>query len=335
MKNCARFEEYVPGIAVAKSKNFINLASNENPYGPSPKALEAFRNFSELHRYPDPRYEELRQRLSEYTKWDFEEIVITAGIDGALETVFRFALNEGDEILIAPPTFSYYRILAKLSCAKVVKAKRDEHFNLINCSELVTKKTKLAIFCSPNNPTGNLEDFDEIKAVAETIKGIVVVDEAYVEFADKNFPCLENVMILRTFSKAFGLANLRIGYARVPRIHLKAFRSANTPFPISTAAEKAAIAALADLEWMKSCVNKIKKSREDMQKFLKNFFLTYKSDANFILFKGRENLHEDLANRGILIRECSQFGLPGYYRITVGREDEIGIFMEVMKCLLQ
>ncbi|MCS7121128.1 MAG: histidinol-phosphate transaminase [Archaeoglobaceae archaeon] len=335
MKSCISFEEYVPGIAIAKSKNFINLASNENPYGPSPKALEAFRSFSDLHKYPDPRYEELKQRIVEYTGWNFEEIAITSGIDGALETIFRFAVGEGDEVLIAPPTFSYYRILAKLSCARVVEAGRDEDFRLKNCHELVTKKTKLAIFCSPNNPTGKLEDFEEIKAVAEVINGVVVVDEAYVEFAEKRFPCMDNVIIVRTFSKAFGLANLRVGYARIPQIYLKAFKSANTPFPISTAAEKAAIAALNDLEWMKSCVDKIKKDREKMYNFLKKYFKTYPSDANFLLFKGGKGLHETLAEKGILIRECSQFGLPNYYRVTVGKEEENRVFMEVLECLLQ
>ncbi len=338
MKNCAKFEEYIPGISLLEiarkySEKIINLASNENPYGASPKAIKAFQSFADLHKYPDPSYKELRERLSEYTGWDFKNIVVGAGSDGILEAIFRFAVSEGDEVLLAPPTFQYYRILAKLSCAKIVECRRNENFEIANASELITEKTKLSIFCSPNNPTGNLENFEEIRAVAESSKGLVVVDEAYVEFADKKFSYdYENVLILRTFSKAFGLANLRIGYAKIPDEYLKFYKSASTPFPISTAAERAAIASLEDLDWVKNCVENIKRSREELFKFLSRKFKTYPSQANFILVKAKD-LHIELAKRGILVRECSSFGLPNHIRISVGREEENKALMEAIECL--
>ncbi|MET1124024.1 MAG: histidinol-phosphate transaminase [Archaeoglobaceae archaeon] len=339
MKECAEIEGYVPGtslkeVALKHAGKVVNLASNENPYGASPKALEAFRNFTELHRYPDPRYAELREKIADYTGWDFEEIVVAAGIDGVLETIFRFAVAEGDEVLLAPPTFSYYRILAKLSCARIVEAKRNENFEVVNASELVSGKTRLAIFCSPNNPTGNLENFEEVRAVAESIKGLVVVDEAYVEFADRSFEPTENVVIARTFSKAFGLANLRVGYARLPAEVAETFRKVSSPFPISTASERAAIAALEDVEWMKSCVEKIKRGRERLYRFLSKKFVTWRSQANFVLFRGFEGLDIELAKRGVLIRECSSFGLPQHYRVTVGREEEIATFEEALEDVL-
>ncbi len=338
MKECAELEAYVPGIAaeeIAKkfgAERIIKLSSNENPYGASPKAIEAFRSFSDLHLYPDPEYAELRERIAEYTGWEYERIVVGAGIDGILETIFRFAVGEGDEVLIAPPTFSYYRILAKLSCAKIVEARRNERFEVENAAELISRKTKLAIFCSPNNPTGNLERREEIIDVAESINGLVIVDEAYVEFADGAASIdADNVVIARTFSKAFGLANLRIGYALLPEEFVSIYRAASTPFPVSTAAEKAAIAALEDVEWMRSCVERIRKERERLFSFLDKRFEAYPSQANFVLFKAPPNLYEELLRRGIIVRECSSFGLKGYIRVSVGREEENDAFMRAVE----
>ncbi len=338
MKDCAELEAYVSGIAAEEvarrlgAERIIKLSSNENPYGASPKAVEAFRSFSELHRYPDPEYAELREKIAEYTGWEFERIVVGAGIDGILETVFRFAVGEGDEVLIAPPTFSYYRILARLSCARIVEAKRNDRFEVEGAAELVSRKTKLAIFCSPNNPTGNLERDEEIVSVAESIKGLVFVDEAYVEFAEKCFgKDLDNVIIARTFSKAFGLANLRIGYARLPEELVGVYRAASTPFPVSTAAAKAAIAALEDIEWLQSCVERIRSERERLYSFLSRRFEAYPSQANFVLFKAPQNLYEELLRRGIIVRECSSFGLGGYVRVSVGRKEENDAFMEAIE----
>jgi len=335
MRRCIEFEAYVAGKSIEEVKELyslekvVKLASNENPYGASPKALEVLRSFTDLHRYPNPEYRELREKLSDYTGWKSENIVVGAGIDGIMETLFKILIDEGDEVLIPVPTFQYYSILARLHCAKEVKVQRDRNFRIPEqVFEHLSEKTKLVIIPFPNNPTGNTENPKLVKEIAESTKGIVFVDEAYVEFADSKLDLeFENVIVARTMSKAFGLANLRIGYAKLPDWLVNYYRSASTPFPVSTLAEKVAIASLEDLEWMKTCVEKIKAERERLFRELKKFVEVYPSEANFLFFRAREGLAEELMKRGVIIRDCKSFGISGY-RVTVGKREENDFFLE-------
>ncbi|MDI9642701.1 MAG: histidinol-phosphate transaminase [Archaeoglobales archaeon] len=341
MRKCIKFEAYVPGKNIEEVKEayglekVVKLASNENPYGASPKAIEVVRNFTELHRYPNPEYRELRRKLEEYTGWNAERIVIGAGIDGILETLFKILIDEGDEVVIPVPTFQYYGILARLHCAREVLVQRDENFQITErIFEFLNPRTKLVIIPFPNNPTGNTEDLRLVEEIAESTKGIVFIDEAYVEFADSRVDLdLDNIVIARTMSKAFGLANLRIGYARLPEWLVNYYRSASTPFPVSTLAEKTAIASLEDIEWMKDCVEKIKRERERLFKELKKLTIAYPSQANFIFFKSKEGLAEDMMRKGVIIRDCKSFGVSGY-RVTVGKPEENEFFLEKLKEVL-
>ncbi|MEM2086973.1 MAG: histidinol-phosphate transaminase [Archaeoglobaceae archaeon] len=338
MRKCIKFEAYVPGKNIEEVKEayglekVVKLASNENPYGASPKAIEVVRNFTELHRYPNPEYRELRRKLEEYTGWNAERIVIGAGIDGILETLFKILIDEGDEVIIPVPTFQYYGILARLHCAREVLVQRDENFQIPEqIFEFLNPRTKLVIIPFPNNPTGNTEDLRLVEEIAESTKGIVFIDEAYVEFADSRVDLdLDNIVIARTMSKAFGLANLRIGYARLPEWLVNYYRSASTPFPVSTLAEKTAIVSLEDIEWMKDCVEKIKRERERLFKELKKLTIAYPSQANFIFFKSKEGLAEDMMRKGVIIRDCKSFGVSGY-RVTVGKPEENEFFLEKLK----
>ncbi|MDI9610620.1 MAG: histidinol-phosphate transaminase [Archaeoglobales archaeon] len=338
MRKCIKFEAYVPGKNIEEVKEayglekVVKLASNENPYGASPKAIEVVRNFTELHRYPNPEYRELRRKLEEYTGWNAERIVIGAGIDGILETLFKILIDEGDEVIIPVPTFQYYGILARLHCAREVLVQRDENFQIPErIFEFLNPRTKLVIIPFPNNPTGNTEDLRLVEEIAESTKGIVFIDEAYVEFADSSVDLdLDNIVIARTMSKAFGLANLRIGYARLPEWLVNYYRSASTPFPVSTLAEKTAIVSLEDIEWMKDCVEKIKRERERLFKELKKLTIAYPSQANFIFFKSKDGLAEELLKRGVIIRDCKSFGVSGY-RVTVGKPEENEFFLEKLK----
>ncbi|MEM4155335.1 MAG: histidinol-phosphate transaminase [Archaeoglobaceae archaeon] len=341
MRKCIKFEAYVPGKNIEEVKEayglekVVKLASNENPYGASPKAIEVVRNFTELHRYPNPEYRELRRKLEEYTGWNAERIVIGAGIDGILETLFKILIDEGDEVVIPVPTFQYYGILARLHCAREVLVQRDENFQIPErIFEFLNPRTKLVIIPFPNNPTGNTEDLRLVEEIAESTKGIVFIDEAYVEFADSRVDLdLDNIVIARTMSKAFGLANLRIGYARLPEWLVNYYRSASTPFPVSTLAEKTAIASLEDIEWMKDCVEKIKRERERLFKELKKLTIAYPSQANFIFFKSKEGLAEDMMRKGVIIRDCKSFGVSGY-RVTVGKPEENEFLLEKLKEVL-
>jgi histidinol-phosphate aminotransferase len=338
MRKCAKFEEYIPGKSVEEIRErlglekVVKLASNENPYGTSPKAIEVLKSFEDLHRYPNPEYRALREKLSEYTGWETERIVVGAGIDGILETVFKILIDEGDEVLIPIPTFQYYRILARLHCAREILVSRKEDFKIPeNIFEFLNEKTKLIIVPFPNNPTGNVEKKRLIEELVNSTRAIVFIDEAYIEFSDEKLEIdSDNLIVARTMSKAFGLANLRVGYARLPRWLLKFYRSASTPFPVSTLAERCSIAALEDLEWMKSCVEKIKKERERMFNELKKLVNPFPSQANFIFFKARKGLAEDLLMRGVIIRDCQSFGVEGY-RVTVGKPDENDFFLEKLR----
>jgi histidinol-phosphate aminotransferase len=338
MRKCAKFEEYIPGKSVEEIRErlglekVVKLASNENPYGTSPKAIEVLKSFEDLHRYPNPEYRALREKLSEYTGWETERIVVGAGIDGILETVFKILIDEGDEVLIPIPTFQYYRILARLHCAREILVSRKEDFKIPeNIFEFLNEKTKLIIVPFPNNPTGNVEKKRLIEELVNSTRAIVFIDEAYIEFSDEKLEIdSDNLIVARTMSKAFGLANLRVGYARLPKWLLKFYRSASTPFPVSTLAERCSIAALEDLEWMKSCVEKIKKERERLFNELKKLVNPFPSQANFIFFKARKGLAEDLLMRGVIIRDCQSFGVEGY-RVTVGKPDENDFFLEKLR----
>jgi histidinol-phosphate aminotransferase len=338
MRKCAKFEEYIPGKSVEEIRErlglekVVKLASNENPYGTSPKAIEVLKSFEDLHRYPNPEYRALREKLSEYTGWETERIVVGAGIDGILETVFKILIDEGDEVLIPIPTFQYYRILARLHCAREILVSRGEDFKIPeNIFEFLNEKTKLIIVPFPNNPTGNVEKKRLIEELVNSTRAIVFIDEAYIEFSDEKLEIdSDNLIVARTMSKAFGLANLRVGYARLPKWLLKFYRSASTPFPVSTLAERCSIAALEDLEWMKSCVEKIKKERERLFNELKKLVNPFPSQANFIFFKARKGLAEDLLMRGVIIRDCQSFGVEGY-RVTVGKPDENDFFLEKLR----
>ncbi len=341
MRRCAIFEEYVAGKSIEEVKEelglekVVKLASNENPYGPSPKVFEVLRNFSDLHRYPNPEYKELREKLSDYTGWEMQRIVVGAGIDGILETIFKVAIDEGDEVVIPMPTFQYYRILARLHCARDVIVGRDENFQISEkIFEKLNERTKLVIIPFPNNPTGNVERKKLVEEIVNSTKAIVFIDEAYVEFADSKLDIdADNLIVARTMSKAFALANLRIGYAKLPKWLISYYKSASTPFPISSLAEKCAISALEDLDWTRSCVEKIRRERERVYEELKKIVKVYPSQANFLFFESRKGLAESLLKKGVIIRDCKSFGLEGY-RVTIGKPEEDDFFLEKLKEVL-
>jgi histidinol-phosphate aminotransferase len=344
LRKCAELSKYIPGKSIEEVKRkyglerVVKLASNENPYGPSPKAIEAFRSYSDLHIYPNPEYRELREKISDYTGWDADRVVVGAGIDGILETLFRILIDEGDEVVIPIPTFPYYHILTKLSCGKEVLVRRGENYRIDeSIFDAITQKTKIILICNPNNPTGNAEDAKLIEELVNSTNALIFLDEAYVEFSDVSFSVdAENVVIARTFSKAFGLANLRIGYALLPEWLVSPFRAAMTPFPLSTPAAKAAEAALDDVEWMRSCVGRIKAERERLYKELKKLVEVNLSQANFLFFESPvENLAEELLKRGVIVRDCSSFvGCGNHIRVTVGRPEENDMFLEALKEVL-
>jgi histidinol-phosphate aminotransferase len=346
-----KLEEYKAGKSVEEVRRrygvekVIKLASNENPYGASPKAIKAFKSFKSLHVYPETDPLDLREKIAKYIGFNENRIVVGAGIDGILENVFKLFVSEGDEVIIPTPSFPYYHILTGIYGSREIRIKRRDDFSIDANAILdaMNKKTKLVIICSPNNPTGNTEDQRVISEIVKNSDAMIFIDEAYAEFSSKNLLGLaenENVIIARTFSKAFGLANLRLGYAVVPEQLRGYFKKVSTPFPISTPAKLAAIAALEDKEHLKMVVEKTRSERNRIAKKLNKLGVkAYPSEANFIFVEvpiKAPLLTEELLRRGIIIRDCSNFiGCNEFQvRVSVGKRLENDRFLKTMEEVL-
>lgn len=350
--NLRRIPEYVPGKSVNEVKKkyglkrVVKLASNENPYGANPKVLEILRNFDKFHVYPSPNeIEELIERISEYLGVEKERIVIGAGIDGILENIFKIFIDPGDEVVISIPSFPYYHTLASIFNAREIRIRRRSNFKIDEEAIVnsVTDRTKIMIVCSPNNPTGNLEKLEAVKSIVEGCDALIFIDEAYVEFASRSLIDLseyENVVVARTFSKAFGLANLRIGYAVMSPELKKAYMKVSTPFPVSSIAVLAAKVSLENLDYMRSCVEKIKRERKRLYNELKSRVKVYPSEANFLFFESpikSSELAEELMKRSVIVRDCSRFigCSPFSVRVSVGKKDENEEFLRVLDEVLK
>ena len=358
-KNIAEIPEYVPGRSVEEVKRayglerVVKLASNENPYGCSPKVYEVLQKVissRSLNIYPPSNPEDLLEMLSDYTGFEASRIVVGAGIDGVLENIFRLLIEPGDEVVIPIPSFPYYHTLAAVSGAREVRVERRRDFRIDpGLPERLSGKTKLVIICSPNNPTGNDEDVDTITEIiqkSEEVGAAVFIDEAYAEFSAQDLLKLveyENVIVARTFSKAFGLANLRVGYAVMAEWLKKEYMKVSTPFPLSSIAIEGAKAALSDVEYMRWAVKEIVKEREKLYSSLSEMgesVKAYPSSANFIYFETARPaslVAEELARKGVIVRDCSGFiGCSDRaIRVSVGRKEENQLFVDALRETLE
>ncbi len=331
----ARLKPYVAGKGFTeisrryglRPEEIVKLGSNENPYGPSPQVLRALQSITP-ERYPEP--EELMEGLAGYTGSPEEMIVIGAGMDGVMDTLTRMFLEPGDSTFIPIPTFSYYEILTTMAGATPRLVPRGPDFGI---PEEMPKEMKMAFLCSPNNPTGNAAAEEEVRAIAESTDAIVFLDEAYVEFADKSLLSLvkeyDNLIVGRTMSKAFGLAGMRLGYAVAPEWIADQYRRAAPPFfGVTCASVAAGVAALSDLEYMRSSVDKIKSERQRLQKATGS----HPSQANFLYLETAETSNvvaERFFQKGIIIRDCRSFRGAGehHVRVTVGTPAENDRFL--------
>jgi len=350
-----RMKPYVPGKSVEYVRRkygldrVVKLASNENPYGPSPRAVDALKNVDsgKLSVYPETFPSELLSAIEEHTGWEKERVVVGAGLDGVLETLFRLLIDPGDSVLLPLPTYPYYHTVINVFDARGVFTGRKKDFS-INVNEIVEayerEKPKLIVICSPNNPTGNAEDEKKVREVVEACeKSVVFIDEAYGEFADfekkfmKSLHDYENVVIGRTLSKAFGLANLRVGYAVMSEELRKEYLKATTPFPVSTLSALAASAALRDKEYLNFVLKSVAEERNRLRRELeKRGIKVYDSSANFLFVDvhGKaENFVEELMKRGVIVRDCSSF--PGCsdsnVRITVGKREDNDLLIKAVE----
>jgi histidinol-phosphate aminotransferase len=311
----------------------IKRSSRGNPHGPSPAAVEAIREHADrVHQYPKSSHTDLTAKLAE--KWDVstEQVWVSPGADGSIDYLSRAALEPGDEALVPEPGFAYYAMSARYHHGEVSEYALTPDDGFAQDAETVLSAyggERIVYVTSPHNPAGSTMPLGEIEAIADATAAetLLVVDEAYGEFADVDsaIPLVDerdDVAVLRTFSKAYGLAGLRIGYSVVPEAWGEAYARVNTPFAANELACRAALAALDDDEHVEKTVETSRWAREYIADELDA--PTVDSAGNFVLAAvgDGERVAEAAQERGVIIRDCTSFGLPEHVRISTGTREE-------------
>jgi histidinol-phosphate aminotransferase len=334
---------YVPGTsALPGAHKVIKLSSNETPFGPSPRAIEAYLAAAgTLSRYPDGSARPLREALAKLYGLDAARIVCGAGSDELLNLLAAAYLGPGDEAIYSRHGFLVYKIaILARGATPVVAPETDLTADVDAILDCVTPQTRLVFIANPNNPTGTYLPFDEIKRLRANLPEdvLLVLDAAYAEYVRKNdyeagielVATSENTVMTRTFSKIYGLASLRIGWAYCPTTVADALNRIRGPFNVSGPAIAAGVASLADAGWMQRALehNETWRARMTDELFSLGLGVT-PSAANFLLLhfpkgNGRSAPEADkfLHERRVILRRVEEYGLPGALRMTIGTEEE-------------
>ncbi|MFA5629202.1 MAG: histidinol-phosphate transaminase [Dehalococcoidales bacterium] len=325
--------ETLKGKTAVPVDQIIKLDANENPYGCSPKVLEAIANFSKIQIYPDSGQQELRRYLQDYTGVHMDHIVASAGSDQLIDLLMRLFVSKGDEVINCVPTFAMFQFFINLVGGTAVNVMRDENFMVdVNAlKKAVTPKTKMILLATPNNPTGTIMPREDILEVLD-IGLPTLVDEAYFEFTGETMAPLvgkyKNLMVLRTFSKWAGLAGLRIGYGMFPLQIADYLMRIKEPYSVNVLAQLAAIESVKDKDYMLEKVEIISSERDKLFGLLEEtgWLKPYPSKANFILcevLKGKaKDIQQQLEEMGILIRYFDTPLLKDCLRTSVGKPEE-------------
>lgn len=328
-------------------KSVLKLASNENSLGPSPLAVSAIQKaLINVNRYPDGNCFYLKQKLAKKLGIGMKNIIFGNGSDEILDLIIKAFVNpKSDEIITSDITFLEYKITGQIFAVKVKEIPlRNFKYDLSKIKEAITKKTKLICIANPNNPTGtyvNIKQFDEfLSSIPQD--NIVVYDEAYAEFVDKDdFPYgmryfrEKNFIILKTFSKIYGLAGLRLGYGITNATFVEAMNRVRQPFNVNSIAQIAAIAALDDTAHIKLTQKVVWEGKRFLYEQFDKMGLDYiPTVTNFILVSIRKDVFGDLLKMGIIVRPMDMYGLNGYIRVTIGKEEENKKFINVLKKII-
>lgn len=330
-------------------KDVIKLASNENPLGASPKAVRAIKdNLSKINRYPDSNGFYLKRKLAKSLNLEPENIVLGNGSDELIEIIIKTFVEDDEHILTSDGTFLEYKIISQVKGRIVITVPlRYFRYDLAAMKKKITKKTKLIFISNPNNPTGTyvtrleLEDF--MRGLPQNI--ILVLDEAYDTFIDVNdFPSSlsyirnRNLIVLRTFSKAYGLAGLRVGFAAARPEFASYMEIARQPFNVNLLAQVAATAALDDKKFLNKTRKTILEGKSYLYDELSKLGIAYvPSVTNFILFDaGRDCLtvFKEMLKYGVIVRDMKQYGFKNLIRVTIGTKKENQRFIQVLKKVL-
>ena len=323
---------YVPGEQPPPGAKVIKLNTNENPYPPSPKAMAALRELDPdlLRRYPHPYAARARQAASEAFDVPPDWVLIGNGSDDLLTMIMRSTAEPGRRVAFPMPTYVLYRTLAETQDAEVVEVPFDDDYHLPT-GELIAVGGTVTLVASPNSPSGTRAPNDQLAELAEGLDGLLVIDEAYVDFADGNALELvrryDNVLVLRTLSKGYSLAGLRLGFAIGRPAIIDALAKVKDSYNVSAASCAVGAAAIADQAHKNANAEKIKASRAALTGDLDGLgFRVWPSQSNFLLARppagDAERLYRALKERGILVRYFKEPRLDDKLRITVGTDEQ-------------
>ena len=336
-KNIKELVPYSSARDEFKGEASVYLDANENSYG-SP-LNESF------NRYPDPLQFKVKKRLSEIKGVPPRNIFLGNGSDEAIDILFRAFCNPGsDNVITVPPTYGMYEVSANINDVEARKIILTTNFqlNMEGIAEAIDEHTKIIFICSPNNPTGNSINRNDIETLLANFNGLVVIDEAYINYSRQKTFIQElteysNLVVLQTLSKAWGLAGLRVGMAFASEEIIEIFNKVKPPYNINEASQLLALQALQNVEqvnnWIKETVAEREKLKSELNT-LESVLTIYPSDANFILVKTirPKEIYQFMVNRGIIIRDRSKVELcEGCLRITIGTPNENELLIEAFK----
>ncbi len=353
-KNILKIKSYVAGKPIEETKRelglkeVIKLASNENPLGASPLALKAANKaLKGVNRYPDSNSFYLKIRLARSLKVKPSNIVLGNGSDESIDTIIKTFVEEDENIITADVTFLEYEIISKVNNRKITKVPlKDFKYDLEAIKKKINKKTKLIFIANPNNPTGTYVNRKKLEAFIKSLpsKVLLVLDEAYDVFIDvKDFPrglsyINKNVIVLKTFSKAYGLAGLRVGYAVLNEKLAFYMEKVRQPFNVNLIAQAAALASLDDNKFLSCTRQLVLSGKRYLYEQLLALGISYvPSVANFILIdlkRDGEVVFKEMLKYGVIVRDMKQYNLDNFIRVTIGTSEENRKFIQALKKVL-
>ncbi len=334
-------DEYKPPLE--GRRGLLRLDFNENTLGPSPRVLKVLRSLNDEDISAYPEYGSLKGRIADYLEINRNRLLLTNATDEAISAIMQTYVDKKDEVIIPVPTFAMFRFYAQVAGAKITEVlyKRTLRFPTKKLLDRIGKKTRLIILCNPNNPTGTKIKKDDIVKIAEKAKNsIILIDEAYVQFTKET--CIDlvddydNIVVIQTFSKAFGLGGFRLGYIVSNTKNIRNIRKVLSPYSISSAVIKAASAAIDDIDYINWYTKEVQQAKRFVLEQLKKMRIrTYPTSANFFLAKfGKKSdeIVKKLKEKGILVRDRSSYPLlNGCVRITIGTRKQMQQFVEALK----
>ena len=335
---------YIPGEQPKPGTPIIKLNTNENPYPPSPAAIEVLRSLDGewLRRYPDPFANGFRQVASEVLDVAADWIIVGNGSDDLLNVIIRACAELGRKVVYPTPTYVLYQTLAEVQVAEFVEVPYAENYRL-PIAELIAANGAVTLIATPNSPSGHSVSVTDLRQLATGLSGVLVIDEAYVDFAEETALSLvkefDNVIITRTLSKGYSLAGLRLGFGIANPALLSGLFKVKDSYNIDAIACAIGAAAMRDQSYKNHCVKRVKSSRSKLFSDLKNLgFRLWESQANFLLTQppigNAEQLYLALKAQGILVRYFNRSGLSDKLRITIGTDEQNQQLVETLTRLL-